>query len=294
MYLKLENISKSYGDTKALSDVSFEINGNKIVGLVGRNGAGKTTLIKIIMNIMRPDTGEVKFEHENFQNNIGFLPEERGLYVNSTVKEQLLLIANLNGMPKKQGLENIKYYLEKLELGQHLNTTIKKLSKGNKQKIQLISAIIHNPEIIILDEPFSGLDPVNALIFREIILECKRQKKLIIFSSHRLDDIEELCDYVLFLKNGEIFIQGDIKQIKEKYTPDQEYILDVDKDITEILRQQEIDFYLTNRNEYNICGELGFDVQRLISTLVKQEIKILTFYKKQVSLKEVFVKELGE
>ena len=190
MGLKIENLSKTYGNFTALNHISFKIDNGQILGILGRNGAGKTTTIKSVMGIIEPDGGKITFNEKQIQNknvSIGYLPEERGLYVNARVKDQLLYLAMLNGMKKNIALREIKRMLEEFKIPGYLNKKVKTLSKGNKQKIQLISAILHKPEIVILDEPFSGLDPVNIELFKKTVLKLKERGATILFSSHRME-----------------------------------------------------------------------------------------------------------
>lgn len=288
MLLELTNVTKYYDSLKAVNNVSLSLDRSKILGIVGRNGAGKTTLIKIIMSIIEADSGNVI---KDTSLKIGFLPEERGLYINSCVKEQLLFFAQLNGLSKAQALENIKYYLNRFNIIQYLDIPVKELSKGNKQKIQIISALAHKPDLIILDEPFSGLDPVNAMQLKEVLNECKQVGQSIIFSSHRLEDIEELSDYVYFLKEGEVFINGTVNEIKSKFTIKDEYVLKVNKDISKLLKQKKIEFTYVN-NEYSLISQYNV-IKDLIHAIVSENILISKFEKKQISLNELFIEELG-
>ena len=199
MGLKIENLTKTYGDFKALNHVSLEAENGKILGILGRNGAGKTTTIKSIMGIIEPEEGSITFDGIDIRKakvSIGYLPEERGLYVNAVVKDQLLYFAMLNGMDKKAAFTEIKKLLEEFKIPGYLNKKVKTLSKGNKQKIQLISAILHKPQMVILDEPFSGLDPVNIELFKSTVLDLKKSGATILFSSHRMEDVEEMCWYL--------------------------------------------------------------------------------------------------
>lgn len=235
MGLKIENLTKTYGDFKALNHVSLEAENGKILGILGRNGAGKTTTIKSIMGIIEPEEGSITFDGIDIRKakvSIGYLPEERGLYVNAVVKDQLLYFAMLNGMDKKAAFTEIKKLLEEFKIPGYLNKKVKTLSKGNKQKIQLISAILHKPQIVILDEPFSGLDPVNIELFKSTVLDLKKSGATILFSSHRMEDVEEMCDRIVMLNKGNVVenntIQGNTDEKSTSY--DLLYLLGIDDD----------------------------------------------------------------
>lgn len=295
MKIELKDIVKNYDNVEAVKNVSFTALGKQIIGLVGRNGAGKTTLIKMLMGIIKPDAGKIEISYyDNENHKVGFLPEERGLYLNMTVKEQLLFIAMLNGLSKKEGLENIKYYLTQLGILEYLNTKVKKLSKGNKQKIQLISSLVHDPNLIILDEPFSGLDPINAKVLKNLLETLQSNGKTIILSSHRLEDIEQMCDYVIFLKKGEIIVQGDIQSVKSKYYYKNEFLLNVNKDIDNYLGKHTIKFEKINNNNYILESDSFSSIANLLKDVSDNEIEILKIEKRQVSLSDIFVKELND
>ncbi|EIT85713.1 ABC transporter ATP-binding protein [Fictibacillus macauensis ZFHKF-1] len=220
MTLELQHIHKSFGSTKAVSNVSFTLAEGEVLGLLGRNGAGKTTTIKIILGLLRHEQGEIRWKGASFHRDhlsIGYLPEERGLYQKSTVVDQLSYFAQLEGMSKKRSLQAIDHWLEKLEITEHRNKKAGDLSKGNQQKIQLIATLMHDPELLILDEPFSGLDPINANLLSSIIEELVKQKKTVILSSHRMDQIEPFCENVCLLKNGAVVSAGRLREIKENY-----------------------------------------------------------------------------
>ncbi len=243
MGLKIENLTKTYGDFKALNNVSLEAENGKILGILGRNGAGKTTTIKSIMGIVEPDSGSITFDGADIRKakvTIGYLPEERGLYVNSVVKDQLLYFAMLNGMDKKKALEEIKKRLDEFKISTYLNKKVKTLSKGNKQKIQLISAILHKPRIVILDEPFSGLDPVNIELFKNTVLNLKKEGTTILFSSHRMEDVEEMCDRIVMLNKGNVVENNTVKGLIDKYSREDEMNIVTNADITELIAKNDM------------------------------------------------------
>lgn len=219
--LSIKGVSKSYGDHQALKDINLEIPENGIFGLLGPNGAGKTTLIRIITQIIMPDTGSITFKGEplNAQHvrQMGYLPEERGLYKKMKVAEQLVYLARLRGMTKADAVKEIKHWLEKFEITSWWNKNVEDLSKGMQQKIQFIATILHNPELIILDEPFSGFDPVNANLIKDEILELQKKGATIIFSTHRMESVEELCDYITLINHSRTILDGPKKEIKNAY-----------------------------------------------------------------------------
>lgn len=219
--LKIQKLSKTFDDVQALNEISFTAEIGQIIGLVGQNGAGKSTLLRIIMRFISATTGKVYYRDEivnhTLYEQIGFLPEERSLLVEYSIERQLLYFAKLHGIGKNQAMNQINKYLRLFDVKGNLQTRIKKLSKGNQQKVQIIAALIHNPELIILDEPFSGLDPVNAEVFLTNILRLKEAGKTIIFSSHNMANIKRLCDKVVMLKNGTQFLNANITTIKKQY-----------------------------------------------------------------------------
>lgn len=223
MILSLENIEKSFGEKKVLQGVSFSAEGGKAFGLLGRNGAGKTTSIRILMDVFPADSGRVLIDGQPIDYGkvqIGYLPEERGLYPKKIVIEQLTYFAELKGMSKKEAVRSIDYWLDRLGMTEYRNKRLDTLSKGNQQKIQLITALAHNPDIVILDEPFSGLDPVNAMLLKDVVREQIAKGKVVLFSSHQMSYIEEFCDSIAILKDGKAVLCGDLHHIKRNYVRD--------------------------------------------------------------------------
>ena len=223
MILELKNIEKSFGQKKVLTGVSFHAESGKAFGLLGRNGAGKTTSIRILMNVFPANRGEVLIDGKpiDYQKiGIGYLPEERGLYPKKMIMDQLIYFAELKGMSRKAAIKSIDNWLERLGMMEYRNKKLDTLSKGNQQKIQLITALAHNPEIVILDEPFSGLDPVNAMLLKDVVKEQITKGKIVLFSSHQMSYIEEFCDSIAILNNGKVAIHGDIREIKRNYPRD--------------------------------------------------------------------------
>ena len=223
MILELKNIEKSFGVKKVLTGVSFKAEGGKAFGLLGRNGAGKTTSIRILMDVFPANSGEVLIDGQPIDYNkigIGYLPEERGLYPKKIIIDQLTYFAELKGMSRKEAVKSIDYWLGRLGMTEYRNKKLETLSKGNQQKIQLITALAHNPDIIILDEPFSGLDPVNAMLLKDVVKEQISKGKIVLFSSHQMSYIEEFCDSIAILNNGIVALHGDLHDIKRDYPRD--------------------------------------------------------------------------
>jgi len=223
MVLELKNIEKSFGEKKVLTGVSFKAEGGKAFGLLGRNGAGKTTSIRILMDVFPANSGEVLIDGQPIDYNkigIGYLPEERGLYPKKIIIDQLTYFTELKGMSRKEAVKSVNYWLERLGMTEYRNKKLETLSKGNQQKIQLITALAHNPDIIILDEPFSGLDPVNAMLLKDVVKEQIAKGKIVLFSSHQMSYIEEFCDSIAILNNGVVALHGDLHDIKRDYPRD--------------------------------------------------------------------------
>lgn len=223
MLLELKNIDKSFGEKEVLKGVSFTAESGKAFGLLGRNGAGKTTTIRILMNVLPANNGEVLVDGEpiNYEKiGLGYLPEERGLYPKKLIMDQLVYFAELKGMRHKNAIKAVDHWLERLGMSEYRNKRLDTLSKGNQQKIQLITALAHNPHIVILDEPFSGLDPVNAILLKDVVKEQIAQGKIVLFSSHQMSYIEEFCDSIAIINAGKVVLYGDLHDIKRNYVRD--------------------------------------------------------------------------
>ena len=223
MILELKNIDKSFGDKEVLKGVSFTAEGGKAFGLLGRNGAGKTTSIRILMNVFPANSGEVLIDGKPIDYGkigIGYLPEERGLYPKKLIIDQLVYFAELKGMNTKDAVKAVDYWLDRLGMTEFRSKRLDTLSKGNQQKIQLITALAHDPDIVILDEPFSGLDPVNAMLLKDVVKEQIAKGKIVLFSSHQMSYIEEFCDSIALINAGRVAISGDLYDIKRNYPRD--------------------------------------------------------------------------
>ena len=219
MILELKDIWKSFGEKKVLKGVSFSAESGRAFGLLGRNGAGKTTSIRILMDVFAADSGEVLVDGKPIDYKsvgFGYLPEERGLYPKKKIIDQLVYFAELKGMRRSDAVRSVDAWLERLEMSEYRNKRLDTLSKGNQQKIQLITAVAHDPEIIVLDEPFSGLDPVNAMMLEDVVKDEIRRGKIVLLSSHQMNYIEEFCENIAILNDGEISVSGELRTIKRK------------------------------------------------------------------------------
>lgn len=223
MLLEFKNIEKSYGDKQVLRGLSFAAESGRAFGLLGRNGAGKTTSIRILMNVFPANGGQILLDGEPIDYDrvsFGYLPEERGLYPKKPIIDQLTYFAELKGMRRKDAVKAVDYWLERLGMGEYRSKRLDTLSKGNQQKIQLSTAIAHDPQIVILDEPFSGLDPVNAMLLKDVVKEQISRGKIVLFSSHQMSYIEEFCDSIAIIKDGKAALYGDLHDIKRNYVRD--------------------------------------------------------------------------
>lgn len=295
--LTAENIHKSYGDFKALTDISLAIPEGSIFGLLGPNGAGKTTFIRIITQIIAADQGSIMVNGEslNFKHisEIGYLPEERGLYKKMKVGEHLLYLAQLKGLSKKDAMERIKVWFRKFEIADWWGKKVEDLSKGMQQKIQFIATVLHNPRLIILDEPFSGFDPINVNIIKDEILNLAKNGSTIIFSTHRMESVEELCDYIALINKSEKILEGSKKSIKEEYktnTFDVEHksiISDIDYGF-DIKKQEQLEdgFYKTSIQIVNAKGP-----NELLKTLI-DKVEVHSFVEKIPSMNEIFISKV--
>lgn len=296
MGLKVEKVSKYFENKLVVDNISFEINEPGVFGLLGTNGAGKTTTIRMILGIIKKDSGEItwngkKVERKNV--NFGYLPEERGIYPKTKIFEQLLYFAELKGMKIEDASKEIKYWMERLKVDEYQNMQAEKLSKGNQQKVQFISAILNNPELIVLDEPFSGLDPVNTELLKEVILELVKKGKYIIMSSHQMTSIEEFCKDVVIINKGKTVLKGNLKEIKNSY-PARKLEINSDRDITSYIKDAGMIVEKNIDNNYQIKVEKEEQANSLMKTLVLQGVKLDKFELQKPSLNDIFIEKVGE
>ena len=272
--LVAENVTKKYGPKTALDNFSLQIPKGSIYGLLGPNGAGKTTFIRIINQITMPDSGSVLLDGEPLSphhiSQIGYMPEERGLYKNMKVGEQAIYLAQLKGMSKKEAREKLKYWFEKLNIGDWWNKKLSELSKGMGQKIQFIVTVLHEPKLLIFDEPFSGFDPVNANFIRDEILELKDKGTTIIFSTHRMESVEEMCDYVTLINQSKKVLDGPINQIRESFKDGKYKIglrINSQTEWDNFKNQQGLENLIENNGMASFITQPNIENNTLISTL---------------------------
>ena len=296
MGLKVENVSKYFDNKLVVDNISFEINEPGVFGLLGTNGAGKTTTIRMILGIIKKDKGEITWNGKAVDRknvNFGYLPEERGIYPKSKIFDQLLYFAELKGMKVQEASEEIKNWMERLKIDEYQNMTAEKLSKGNQQKVQFITAILNNPELIVLDEPFSGLDPVNTELLKEVIIELVKKGKYIIMSSHQMTSIEEFCKDVVIINKGKTVLKGNLKEIKNSYQANRLEI-NADKDITSYINEAGMTIEKNIDNNYEIKIENEEQAHSLMKTLVVQGVKLNKFELQKPSLNDIFIEKVGE
>ena len=295
MGLKIENVSKRYGEKVAVDNISLEMNEPGVFGLLGTNGAGKTTTIRMLLGILKKDSGEITWNGKEVKRknvNFGYLPEERGIYPKVKIFDQLVYFAELKGMKKQQAKEEINYWMGRLKVEEYKEMLAEKLSKGNQQKIQFITAILNNPELIVLDEPFSGLDPVNTELLKDVILELVKKGKYIIMSSHQMSSIEEFCSDVVIINRGKTVLKGNLKEIKDSY-PAKRLEIDAKQDITADIENAGMKIEKNIYNNYEITIENEDKAHALLKTLVEKGVVLDKFELKKPSLNDIFIEKVG-
>jgi len=287
--LIVKNVDKRYGDYTALSEVNISVPKGSIYGLLGPNGAGKTTLMRIINQITAPDSGEVIFDGVKLQKDhisyIGYMPEERGLYKKMKVGEQVLYLAQLKGMPYKEANAKLKFWFKKLDIFSWWNKKVEELSKGMAQKIQFVVTVIHDPKLLIFDEPFSGFDPINASIIRKEILELRDSGKTIIFSTHRMESVEEICDHIGLINKSKTIFEGPIEEIKKQFT-NNTFDLEVkEKDLKQNNLFESVDY----NKHHQIKLKENVDLKEVLHFINKNH-EVISFKKNIPSMEEIFIK----
>lgn len=304
-YMKLEvkDITKSFGDKQVLHGISFEVQSGRALGLLGRNGAGKTTTIRILMDVFRANSGEVLLDGEKFNQRkhlIGYLPEERGLYPKKKVIEQMVYLGRIRGISKSEAVANSKKWLKRLGVLEYENAKLETLSKGNQQKVQLASTLVCDPDIVILDEPFSGLDPVNSRILQDVVMELIGQNKIVIFSSHQMSYVEEFCKDIVIINKGDVVLSGDLDNIKREFGKNQLVVSAVDKtldDLENIINEHMPDILeITGRTKEELIIKNIADVSRkqILSKFISENIEIERFETYKPSLNDIFVSKVGD
>lgn len=294
--LKVDHVTKYYGDFLAVDDLSFEVKSGEIFGLLGVNGAGKTTTFRMIMGLLDMTKGSITLDGKKIDysvtDTIGFLTEERSLLTKLTVKEQCIYYGVLKGMKEEEILERLKYLLDKFEISDYLDKKIKELSKGNQQKVQFITAIINKPRLLILDEPFSGLDPFNVEMFKKEIVEMASSGSMIIFSSHRMEHVELFCKKLVVLMKGKPVLEGELKKIKQQYRK-KNILIKGDLDIDKLKKIEGVVEIIDKSDEY----EVKIESQEIVPNVFKYVSKcdnVTKFVVEEPSLNEIFVAKVGE
>lgn len=296
MGLKLQNVSKAFIGKQAVQNISFEVNKPGVFGLLGTNGAGKTTTIRMLLGIIKKDTGEITWNGKSVERkhvNFGYLPEERGVYPKTKIYDQLMYFAELKGMKKQEAGEAIRKWAKILKVEEYISMTAEKLSKGNQQKIQFMTAILHHPELIVLDEPFSGLDPVNSEILKNVIIDLVKQGKYIIMSSHQMASIEEFCSDILILNKGKTVLQGNLKEIKETY-PANRLEMSTNVAIDNYINNEDMTIEFSKNNDYTMKIKSEEAAHQLLQRLVKDNVEINKFEIKKPTLNDIFIEKVGE
>jgi len=293
--IDVQSVSKSFGKTEAVKNVSFQVTSGKIFGLLGPNGAGKTTTIRMINYIISPDTGRILIREKpagpETQKLIGYLPEERGLYKKMKVGEQLLYLAQLKGLSMQESKKRIRYWLERFDAIDWHAKQVGELSKGMSQKIQFIATIVHDPEIYIFDEPFSGLDPINSELLKEIIIELRDQGKAILFSTHRMEQVEQMCDYICLFNNGRAVLTGNLRDIKKKHGKNTVLLeFQGNGSFLDNLENVRINNRSTNFAEIRILD--GTDPQQILKQAITHT-EVHKFELVEPSLTEIFISTVG-
>ena len=292
--LSLQHIVKQYGNYLASDDVSFDISKGKIFGLLGPNGAGKTTLIRMITRILYPDSGSILFNGEVLSDKhpslIGYMPEERGLYKKMKVGEHLIYLGRLKGLSKQRAKENVNTWLKKFEIETWCNKSIEELSKGMSQKIQFIATVIHDPELLILDEPFSGLDPINSKLIEEEIHAMSEQGKTIIFSTHRMEQVEEICDEIVLVNKGKKILEGEVKELKQRFKQNKFHVSfngEIRNGVMDGLNVVE-----KNKGEIVVKFEQEHRGNELLKLFVENGVEVTSFNELLPSINEIFIRQV--
>ena len=292
--LFIENLTKKYEGVHAVDNISFEVERGDIYGFLGPNGAGKTTTIRMIMGIIHPDKGSINLDGEDInalgRQNLGYLPEDRGLYQKQKLEEILNYFGLLRGLEKSDAGNRSKMWLERFDLGDQGKRKVEELSKGNQQKVQFILSLLHDPDLIILDEPFTGLDPLNQLLLKEIIQEKQDEGKTIIFSTHQMEQVERLCNNICLIDRGTIVVEGSLEDIRKKHSSDS-----VEVRFSGKIDEQEASNYLTELDitENTLSGVLSREPNEFLEW-VNTRVNVLSFQLKIPTLEQIFLEEVGK
>lgn len=293
--ISVNQVSKSYGEFVAVNNLSLEVKTGSIFGLLGPNGAGKTTTMRMIVNITMPDSGQIKLFGQpmsaKLQERVGYLPEDRGFYNKMKVAEQLIFFAELKGLDRREARKRIDSWLDRIGMAEWKNRKLEELSKGMRQKVQFVSTILHSPDLVILDEPFSGLDPISASLLKEIVQDLKRSDKTIIFSTHLMEQAEELCDEICLINCGRKLLDGTVRGVKRSFG--WRYVAVDGEDFEETLANNPlVREFAPNRDHTEIFLENGADPQSLLRQLVSNGARITKFEMVEPSLNEIFIESV--
>jgi len=294
--LQLDNVTKHFADKIAVNQVNFQVDSGQIFGLLGGNGAGKTTTMRMVLNLIYPDAGRILWKGRQYFDQLrqlmGYLPEERGLYPKVKVCDQLIYLAELRGMKHKAAEASLHQWLERFEIPEYYHQKVEELSKGNQQKIQFIAAIIHHPEILILDEAFSGLDPVNVEIFKKTVIDLRNQGKTMLFSSHRMDHVEELCEEICIMNKSNVVLQGNLRQIKASY-PKERILLNTASDVEGLSQIDGVTAVNKMESGYEIRIS-QMNAAEPILKLAMSQSTVLHYQIMEPTLNEIFIKKVGK
>lgn len=290
--LELKNLKKYYATQKAVDDISFSIEKGSIFGLLGPNGAGKTTLLRMITGIFYPDQGDIILDGQTFDPindiiKIGYMPEERGLYKKMKIGDQALYLAQLKGLSKKDAMEKVKFWFKRLEMESWWNKKVEDLSKGMSQKLQFVITVLHEPKLIILDEPFSGLDPVNANLIKDEIYGLAQRGCTVIFSTHRMEQVEEICDHIVLVNLGRKILDGTVAEIKQQF---KENIYKIKlQELTSTINSEAFQIVDQTANNLSVKINEGFNGNDVLKYFIQQNLTIESFNEVLPSLNEIFI-----
>ena len=292
--LELQNIKKYYATQKAVDDISFKIEEGSIFGLLGPNGAGKTTLLRMITGIFYPDSGEIIFNGKKFDplkdsSLIGYMPEERGLYKKMKIGEQALYLAKLKGLSNAEAQEKVKEWFVKFEMQSWWNKKVEDLSKGMSQKLQFVTTVLHSPKLIILDEPFSGLDPVNANLIKEEIFNLAKNGSTIIFSTHRMEQVEEICDHIILMNKGRKILDGTVNNIRQEFK-ENIYSIESTQSLENITDTDQFSIIKNSGNSLKIKLKENTSTNKILQDLISRNIEINGFNEVMPSLNDIFIR----
>lgn len=293
--LSLQNIVKQYGAYRASDDVSFSIERGKIFGLLGPNGAGKTTLIRMITRILYPDSGQILFNGEALNDShterIGYMPEERGLYKKMKVGEHLIYLARLKGLSKSEAAEKVNFWMQKFAITDWYGKTIEELSKGMSQKVQFIATVIHDPDLLILDEPFSGLDPINSKLIEEEIFSMSKQGKTVIFSTHRMEQVEEICDEIVLVNKGRKILEGGVKELKQRFKQNRFKVVCAEPISNEALSGMKVVDH--EAHEATVEFTDAHKGNEVLKVFLERNIEVVAFNEVLPSINEIFIRQVN-